>query len=260
MLIGETTSPMKPATKKPAAKKNLGARKATSKPAAGRLLAKKEAANEPIRVAVLESDPLRFVGFRALFGSGTEFHVRASTVPVVLKALDDDVVLMTRNRGPAFYSGMSALKTVRPGVRIIVTGPSGNDEDILRAIAAGAKGYIPDDASAAVFKQAIRIVHSGSVWAPRRVLATFIERITASTTARQVKSHDGPMISRRQRQVLGLLAVGKSNKEIAAELGLTARTIKAHVTELLRRIGAPNRIGLSVHPLTHTLLAVAHRV
>ncbi len=217
---------------------------------------RKPAAKEPIRVAVLESDPLRFVGYRALFGSGAEFHVRSSTVPLVLKALDDDVVLMTRNRGAAFYSAMSALKTVRPTVRIIVTGPDGNDEDILRAISAGAKGYIPDDASPAVFRQAIRVVHSGSVWAPRRVLATFIERVTQSTTARRLKPRDGQLISHRQRQVLGFLAVGSSNREIATELGLTERTVKAHVAELLRKIGAPNRIALSVHPLTHTLLAV----
>jgi len=234
---------MQPAEKKPRAK---------TKP----LTSKKPAVDEPIRVAVLESDPLRFVGFRALFGSGAEFHVRSSTVPLVLKALEDDVVLMTRNRGTAFYSAMSALKTVRPSVRIIVTGPDDNDEDILRAIAAGAKGYVPDDASAAIFKQAIRVVHSGSVWAPRRVLATFIERVTASTTARQVKSQEGPLISRRQRQVLGFLAVGSSNREIAKELGLTERTVKAHVAELLRKIGAPNRIALSVHPLTHSLLAM----
>ena len=122
---------------------------------------KKSAAKEPIRVAVLESDPLRFVGLRALFGSGAEFRVRVSTVPFVLKALDDDVVLMTRNRGAAFYSAMSCLKAVRPGVRIIVTGPGRNDEDILRAIMAGAKGYVPEDADPADFRKAIRHVHSG---------------------------------------------------------------------------------------------------
>jgi DNA-binding NarL/FixJ family response regulator len=205
------------------------------------------------RVAVLEGDPLQFVGFRALFGSQSEFRVRSSTVPMILRTLDDDVVLMTSSRGTAFYSAMSGLKAVRPSVRIIVTGPGGNDEDILRAIAAGAKGYIPEDASPAEFKQAIRLVHSGEVWAPRRVLAAFIERVTASA-ARQTKP-DRQMISRRQRQVLALLAVGSSNREIAKDLGLTERTVKAHVAGLLQKIGAPNRIALSVHPLTHTLLA-----
>ncbi len=226
------------------------------KPGTKKAATKKTAPRAPIRVAVLESDPLRFIGFRALFGSGSEFSVRACTVPLILKALDDDVVLMTRNRGAAFYSAMSAMKAVRPGVRIIVTGPGSADEDILRAIASGAKGYIPEDAEPASFKKAIRLVHRGSVWAPRRVLATFIERATAPTTSRQMKPHEGQMISRRQRQVLGFLAVGSSNKDIAKELGLTERTVKAHVAELLRKIGAPNRIALSVHPITHSLLAM----
>jgi len=225
------------------------------KPAVRKPAATKPAVKEPIRVAVLEGDPLRFVGFRALFGSQSEFRVRSSTVPMILKALDDDVVLMTSSRGAAFYSAMSGLKAVRPSVRIIVTGPGGNDEDILRAIAAGAKGYIPEDASPAEFRQAIRLVHGGEVWAPRRVLANFIERVTASAATRQTKPRDGQMLSRRQRQVLGLLAVGSSNREIAKDLGLTERTVKAHVAGLLRKIGAPNRIALSVHPLTHTLLA-----
>ena len=224
------------------------------KAAPKRPVATRPAVKEPIRVAVLEGDPLRFVGFRALFGSQPEFRVRSSTVPMILKALDDDVVLMTSSRGAAFYSAMSGLKAVRPSVRIIVTGPGGNDEDILRAIAAGAKGYMPEDASPAEFRQAIRLVHGGEVWAPRRVLANFIERVTASAT-RQTKPRDGQMLSRRQRQVLGLLAAGSSNREIAKDLGLTERTVKAHVAELLRKIGAPNRIALSVHPLTHTLLA-----
>lgn len=217
---------------------------------------RKPSAKEPIRVAVLEGDPLRFVGLRALFGPQTEFCIRSTTVPLILKALDDDVVLMTTSRGSAFYSAMSALKAVRPGVRILVTGAGSRDEDILRAIGAGAKGYIPEDADPSDLKQAIRALHAGSVWAPGRVLGTFIERVTASTSARQVPPEGGQMLSHRQRQVLGLLAVGKSNKEIALELGLTERTVKAHVAGLLRKIGAPNRIALSVHPLTHTLLAV----
>jgi len=234
---------MSPAVKKRRAKQNRPA-------------GKKAAGQQPIRVSVLESDPLRFVGLRTLFGRGAEFRVRSSTLPMILKALDDDVVLMTKNRGAAFYSGMTTLKSVRPDVRIIVTGAGGSDEDILRAIMAGAKGYVTDDASPAEFRQAIRVVHSGSVWAPRRLLATFIERVTAPTMTGQAKIHDGDMISNRQRQVLSLLAAGRSNREIATELSLAERTVKAHVAELLRKIGAPNRIALSVHPVTLTLVAI----
>ena len=233
---------MKPALKKSRAK--------VRKPSA-----KKAAPKEPIRVAVLESDPLRFVGLRALVGSQAAFCIRASTIPMI-QMLDDDVILVTASRGTAFYAAMSSLKAVRPAVRILVTGPGSRDEDILRAISAGAKGYLPEDASAAEFKQAIRALHGGSVWAPGRVLGAFIERATSSTASRQINRQGGQTLSPRQRQVLGLLAVGSSNKEIAKELSLKERTVKAHVAQLLRKVGASNRIALSVHPLTHTLLSM----
>ncbi len=218
--------------------------------------AKKAPPKEPIRVAVLESDPLRFIGLRALFGTRPDFHIRSSSIPMV-QMLEDDVVLVTASRGSAFYAAMSQLKAIQPTVRILVTGPGTRDEDILRAITAGAKGYIAEDASPAEFRRAIRALHSGSVWAPGNVLGMFIERATASMATRQINPEGGHSLSHRQHQVLGLLAVGSSNKEIAKELSLTERTVKAHVAQLLRKIGAPNRIALSVHPLTHTLLAVA---
>jgi DNA-binding NarL/FixJ family response regulator len=162
-------------------------------------------------------------------------------------------VLMTVNRGPAFYAGMSALKAARPEIKIIVTGPGDNDEDILRAVTAGAKGYISEEATADQFKKAIHEVHAGSVWIPRRVLAMFIERVT--TSARRLEPSNASKISEREREVLRLLVAGCSNREIASELGIIERTVKAHVAQLLRKVGVTNRIALSVHAVTHSLLS-----
>jgi DNA-binding NarL/FixJ family response regulator len=206
-----------------------------------------------INIAVVESDPLRFLGFRAILSEEDDFRIRASTVPAILSSPNDDIILMTSAGGAAFYAAMSALKAVRPTIRIIVTGASTDDEQILRAIAAGAKGYIGEDASPEEFKQAIRVVHSGSVWAPRRVLCTFIERATASP--RRVLTEGQDKISEREREVLKLLVAGRSNREIGTELGIEERTVKAHIAQLLRKIGVQNRIALSVHAVTHSLLA-----
>ncbi len=140
-----------------------------------------------------------------------------------------------------------------PAVRIIVTGTDTSDEAILRAIAAGAKGYIAEDATPEEFKQAIRMVHSGSVWAPRRVLCTFIERATASP--RRVLPQGEDQISEREREVLKLLVAGRSNKEIGEALGIEERTVKAHIGQLMRKVGVQNRIALSVHAVTHSLLS-----
>ena len=213
----------------------------------------KPPAKATIRIAVVESDPLRFLGFRAIFSSEKDFQVRASTIPSILSSPDDDIILMTSSGGAAFYAAMSALKAVRPTIRIIVTGTGTGDEEILRAIAAGAKGYIAADAAPEEFKQAIRVVHSGSVWAPRRVLCTFIERATASP--RRVLPQGEDKISDREREVLKLLVAGRSNKEIGDELGIEERTVKAHVSQLMRKVGVQNRIALSVHAITHSLLS-----
>jgi DNA-binding NarL/FixJ family response regulator len=85
------------------------------------------------------------------------------------------------------------------------------------------------------------------------VLATFIERATAS--ARKVQPQTDDKISDREREVLRLLVSGCSNREIAGELGIEERTVKAHVAQLLRKVGVQNRIALSVHAVTHSLLS-----
>ncbi len=206
-----------------------------------------------IRVAVVESDPLRFLGFRAIFSSEEGFRIRAASVLEIMSSPDDDIILMTSNGGEAFYAAMSALKALRPTIRIIVTGGGTSDEEILRAIAAGAKGYVAEDATPGEFKRAIREVHNGSVWAPRRVLCLFIERATASP--RRVRPQGEDKISEREREVLKLLVAGRSNKEIGDVLEIEERTVKAHVSQLMRKVGVQNRIALSVHAITHSLLA-----
>jgi DNA-binding NarL/FixJ family response regulator len=206
-----------------------------------------------VRIAVVESDPLRFLGFRAIFSSEEGFRIRSASILSVVNSADDDIILVASSEGSAFRSAMSALKAVRPAVRIIVTGIGTSDEDVLRAIAAGAKGYVAEEATPAEFKQAIHEVHNGSVWAPRRVLCTFIERATAP--ARRMRPQGEDMISDREREVLKLLVAGRSNKEIGKALGIEERTVKAHVGQLMRKVGEKNQIALSVHAITHSLLS-----
>ncbi len=100
------------------------------------------------------------------------------------------------------YEIMAALKALDPAVRIIATGNLPGDEMALRALCAGAKGYIEESASAAEFKQAIRVVHSGSVWASRRVISKFIERVT--NVPRRTSAEEPLVFTEREREVLQL--------------------------------------------------------
>ena len=205
-----------------------------------------------IRIAVVESDPLRFVGFRALFDSEPDFELLAATLAEITLEKSIDLVLLGSRAGNNLFDQMASLKAARPDLRIIVTGSGIDEETILKAIASGAKGYVDEAATPAEFVQAIRVVNQGSVWAPRRVLSMFIERVSSSPG--RIFPAGRVTFTDREKEVLEMLVVGRSNKEIGAALGIEERTVKAHVAKLMRKVGVQNRIALSVHAITHSLV------
>ena len=207
-----------------------------------------------IHIAVVDSDPLRFIGLRSLFDDEPDLQLSAATLEELPRLQDVDLILLgNRSSGSgSVFDVMASLKAVRPDLRIIVTGTGADDEAILKALAAGAKGYVEEAASPAEFVQAIRVVHQGSVWAPRRVMSIFIDRVTSSPgkifPAGRVNFTD------REKEVLELLVAGRSNREIGQALQIEERTVKAHVAKLMRKVGVQNRIALSVHAITHSLV------
>jgi DNA-binding NarL/FixJ family response regulator len=214
----------------------------------------KSAVKRPIRIALVENDPLRFVGFRALFDGDPGFELQSCTPTSIFENHSYDLVLIGSRTGPAIYEVMAALKALDPWVRIITTGNVPSDEMALRSLCAGAKGHIEESASAAEFKQAVREVHKGSVWASGHLISKFIERVTA--IPRNVAREEPLVFTEREREVLHLLVSGRSNREIGSALGIEERTVKAHVAKLMRKAGVSNRIALSVHALTYSLLGV----
>ena len=205
-----------------------------------------------IRIAVVESDPLRFVGFRALFDSEPEFELLAATLSDLSAQPNVDLVLLGSRGGQNLFDVMAAMRASRPDLRIIVTGSGADEETVLKAITAGAKGYVDEAAPSSDFVQAIRMVNQGSVWAPRHVLSMFIERVSSSP-GRMFPS-GRVAFTDREKEVLEMLVAGRSNKEIGAALGIEERTVKAHVAKLMRKVGVQNRIALSVHAITHSLV------
>ena len=208
-----------------------------------------------IKVAVVESDPLRFIGFRSLFDNEKDLELISCSTAELAARPDIDIVLLGSRNGQNLFDLMAGMKATRPDMRIIVTGSGADDETILKAVTAGAKGYVDEAGAAAEFIMAIRIVNQGSVWAPRRVLSMFIERVSSSPgrifPAGRVNFTD------REKEVLELLVAGRSNKEIGAALTIEERTVKAHVAKLMRKVGVQNRIALSVHAITHSLVSSA---
>lgn len=206
-----------------------------------------------LRVALLELEPIRIQGLLSLF----EHHPRIEFIPfsparlladrefaLAMVGLDGDQVASTL---------LGTIRSARPNLRLIVMGPDAADESILTAIGAGAKGYLEASATPDQVEQAIEVVSQGSIWAPRRLLSEFVDRVTRPS----IRSTTGlaARFTVREKQVLRLLVAAQSNREIARSLGIEERTVKAHVAKLMRKVGVENRIALSIHAVTHEILS-----
>jgi DNA-binding NarL/FixJ family response regulator len=210
--------------------------------------------NPKVRIAVIESDPLRFVGFRALLESESDLELIPASLPEIAIQTHIDVVLIGDRVGQNLFDTISNLKMMLPNLPIIVIGPNRDDETSLNAIVSGAKGYVFDGAPPGEFAQAIRVISQGSVWAPRRVLSMFVE--LAITQPKRMRPGVNCVITDREKQVLQMLVSGLSNKEIGAPLGIVERTVKAHISKMMRKIGVHNRIELSVHAVARSLVSL----
>src|SRR5690606_22277184 len=118
-----------------------------------------------------------------------------------------------------------------PQVRVIVFTAFDRDEQILSAVQAGARGYLLKGAPREEIFRAVRVVHAGG---------SLIEPVVASKLLRRVRDKT-ELLTRREREVLRLLALGHPNKRIAGELSVSERTVKFHVGSILAKLGASNR-------------------
>jgi DNA-binding NarL/FixJ family response regulator len=203
-----------------------------------------------ISIGLLERDPLRQVGMHSILDRIPEFRVMDMTATEMAANPDVDVMILG-DHSPQFLDTMTQLRAARPGVRVVVTGMAMDDEAVLNAIVYGAKGCVDESSATASFAQAIKAVHGGSVWAPRRVMSMLIERSSDLLRHRPIGSVH---LTSRQKQVLNMLVEGRSNKEIAVLMGIEVRTVKAHIASLLRKMGVRNRIALSIQAIKQSLV------
>src|SRR5579863_7514880 len=99
-----------------------------------------------VRVAVVDSDPLRFVGFRSLLSTESDFDLQSVALAEVGVHPHVDIVLLGNHPGRNATDVLSSLKALRPGLNVIVTGCNMDDSTILKAVIAGAKGCVDEAA------------------------------------------------------------------------------------------------------------------
>lgn len=210
-----------------------------------------------IRIGLLAAEPIRVAGLATIFDLPAEDN-RAQLTPVIgtlpelLDSLDIEYIVVNLHASAGSLEDLETIRRSRPDMRSIVIGPEGDDELVMNAIIAGARAYLGLSAGPEFIRKAIDVVTSGSIWAPRHLLSELIDRLLKGPHAAHAKAR--PELTPREEQVLELILLAHSTREIAAQLGIEQRTVKAYVGRLMRKAGVDNRIKLSMSALSRSVL------
>ncbi|ANC93096.1 DNA-binding response regulator [Azospirillum humicireducens] len=153
-----------------------------------------------------------------------------------------DIILMDLHmpNWPGF-DGLREIQALQPGVPVVVISASEALGDIRGALDHGATGYIPKSSSVKVMMGALNLVFSGGIYLPPGALTASMDAAPRRRTMEVADRSAGYGLTQRQREVLECLRLGKSNKQIAYELGLSEGTVKIHVTAIFKSLGVKNR-------------------
>ncbi len=204
-----------------------------------------------IRILLVDDHPVVRHGLRGMLDAEPDLTVvgEASSGPEgVSLAVGErpDVVLMDlRMPGGDGVSATEQIVAKAPGVRVMVLTTYESDRDILRAIEAGAQGYLLKDASPSELAEAVRAAARGET-----VLAPSV----ASTLVRQVRKPAPPALSARETEVLRLVATGKTNADIGKALFISEATVKTHLLRAFNKLDVADRTAAVTTAMEHGLL------
>jgi DNA-binding NarL/FixJ family response regulator len=212
------------------------------------------AVSRPIRVLVADDDALVRAGLAMLLGSTDDIRVVAESadgteVGPAVDAYRPDVVLMDI-RMPKL-DGIAATERLRardqaPDVIVLTTFDA--DDHVLRALRAGASGFLLKDTPPQEIVSAIRKVAAGEVMLSPQVTRRLVEHVAESGgDARRARALEAlGRLTERERAVATAVGEGKSNTEIAAELYMSVPTVKGHVSSMLSKLELNNRVQIAL--------------
>jgi DNA-binding NarL/FixJ family response regulator len=211
-----------------------------------------EAAVANPRVLLVDDHDLFRTGLRNLLADqGVDVVGEAQTGAEALGLVRDlapDVVVMDLN-----MPGMSGVEATRqinvlaPLTRVLVLTISDQDADVLDAILAGASGYLLKDSSIQDLLQGIRSAAVGEALISPHIAAKVLQRVRATSTSPEIADTIRAELSDREIEVLKLIANGTDNAQIAAELHISPKTVKNHISNILMKLQIDNRIQAAVY-------------
>jgi DNA-binding NarL/FixJ family response regulator len=202
---------------------------------------------------VVDDHDLFRTGLASLLGAQEDIEVLAQASGGragvrLAHELRPDVVLMDL-RMPDL-DGVEATRAIvdrNPAARVIVLTVASEEGDVAAAVLAGACGYLVKDAPIDDVVVAVRAAAAGESWLSPRAAAGLLERMRREHIDPAPEPDGGEQLSPRELDVLRLVARGLENSEIAAELGISPRTAKNHLSSILAKLGISNRIQAAIY-------------
>jgi DNA-binding NarL/FixJ family response regulator len=166
----------------------------------------------------------------------------------IVRELAPDVVVMDLNMpGMSGVEATRQISTVAPLTRVVVLTISDQDGDVMDAIFAGACGYLLKDSSIQELIQGIRAAAVGEALISPSIAAKVLRRVRSATARPEAERAIRAELSEREIEVLKLIANGKDNAQIAAELHISPKTVKNHISNILMKLQIDNRIQAAVY-------------
>ncbi|MEW1551665.1 response regulator transcription factor [Streptomyces tsukubensis] len=206
-----------------------------------------------IRVLVADDQQLVRMGLRMLFEQSPDIELSgeapggAEAVRLAAGLAPDVILMDLRMPGTDGITATRRILADRPGARIVALTTFDDDEHLYPALAAGACGFLVKDTPPGEILDAVRRAARGEAPFSRDALARLVDRaVRAPVSSGPASSPPLAGVTGREREVLGLIGAGLSNKEIADRLHLGVTTVKTHVASLMAKTGRSNRIRLAI--------------
>jgi DNA-binding NarL/FixJ family response regulator len=202
--------------------------------------------HEDIRVVLADDHALVRAGMRSLLNGMPQVHVVAEAasgeeaVELAGRERPDVVLMDIAMKGITGLEAAARIRERHPEVRVVILSMHAGEEYVLQALRAGAVGYLLKDAATGELELALRSVMRGESWfspaVSRQVVEGYVQRVGGEAAAE--------VLTARQREVLRLVAGGKSTKEIAYDLTLSVKTVETHRAQIMERLGIRDVAGL----------------